>query len=75
MRDNLSWSGPWDFDLGSVVVPVLLSYGAADSMVEPAHGEWLAARLPTATLAVHPDATHGEVSFGLAEWLFASLKT
>lgn len=74
VRDNLSWSGPWDFALGDVVAPVLLSYGGADSMVLPGHGEWLAERLPTATLTVHPDATHGEVCFGLSEWLFATLK-
>lgn len=75
VRDNLSWSGPWDFDLNDVVAPVLLSYGAADSMVAPAHGEWLAARLPRGTLTVHPEATHGEVTFGLSEWLFSTLKS
>ena len=74
VRDNLSWSGPWDCDLGDVVAPVLLSYGANDSMVTPPHGEWLAERLPTATLIVHPNATHGEVSFGLSEWMFATLR-
>lgn len=73
VRDNLSWSGPWDFDLGDVAAPVQLSYGAADSMVPPVHGEWLAARLPQAMLTVHPGASHGEVTFGLAEWLFATL--
>jgi pimeloyl-ACP methyl ester carboxylesterase len=74
VRDNLSWSGPWDFDLGDVDAPVVLSYGAADSMVTPIHGEWLAARLPQGTLTVHPGATHGEVTFGQSEWLFATLK-
>jgi pimeloyl-ACP methyl ester carboxylesterase len=73
VRDNLSLNGPWDFDLADVVAPVLLSYGAADAMVPPSHGEWLDARLPTANAHhSHGCAGHGEVSMGLAEWLFAS---
>src|SRR5205085_1759360 len=27
IRDNLSWLGPWDIDLGDVLAPVRLSYG------------------------------------------------
>jgi pimeloyl-ACP methyl ester carboxylesterase len=74
VRDNLSWLGPWDFDLGDVVAPVQLSYGGADSMASASHGEWLAARLPTGALTIHPDAGHGEVCFGLMEWMFTTLK-
>lgn len=74
VRDSLSWSGPWDCDLSDVVAPVLLSYGAADSMVAPTHGEWLGARLPTGRLMIHPDAGHGEVCFGLAEWMLSALE-
>ena len=74
VRDNLSWLGPWDFDLGDVVAPVHLSYGGSDAMVPATHGEWLVARLPTGTLTIHPDAGHGEVCFGLMESAFATLK-
>jgi pimeloyl-ACP methyl ester carboxylesterase len=73
VRDNLSWLGPWDFDLGDVVAPVQLSYGGTDSMAPATHGKWLAAHLPTATLTIHPGAGHGEVCFGLVEQLFATL--
>jgi pimeloyl-ACP methyl ester carboxylesterase len=73
VRDNLSWSGAWDFDLSSVVAPVLLSYGDADSMVPTTHGEWLNARLPAARLVIHPDAAHGEACLGLAEWILANV--
>ncbi len=72
VRDNLSWLGPWDFDLGDVIAPVQLSYGGADSMAPATHGEWLASHLPTATLTIHPDAGHGEICFGLVEHLFAT---
>jgi pimeloyl-ACP methyl ester carboxylesterase len=74
VRDNLSWNGPWDFALADVVAPVLLSYGEADAMGIPSHGEWLAGRLPNATLTIHPNADHGEVCFGLGDWLFAALE-
>jgi len=72
VRDNLSWEGPWDFDLGEVAAPVVLYYGAADVMVTPSHGEWLAARLPNAELTIEPLTGHGEACFGSADWLFAT---
>ena len=68
IRDNLSWCGPWDFDLPDVTVPVRLSYGAADEMGPLVHGEWLHNRLPNAELMVHPHSGHGQVCFGLAQW-------
>jgi pimeloyl-ACP methyl ester carboxylesterase len=73
IRDNLSWCGPWDFDLRDVAAPVRLSYGAADAMSPLVHGQWLNERLPTAELTVHPDAGHGDVCFGLAEWSLTAL--
>jgi pimeloyl-ACP methyl ester carboxylesterase len=73
VRDNLSWLGSWDFDLGDVTAPVQLHYGDRDAMVPAVNGEWLAARLPDATFVLHPDAGHGDVTFGLAESLFAAL--
>ncbi|MGY2703978.1 alpha/beta fold hydrolase [Nocardioides sp. HB32] len=74
VRDNLSWLGSWDFDLADVVSPVLLCYGDADAMVPATNGEWLAGQLPTATLAVQPDADHGEITFGSGDYLFAALQ-
>jgi pimeloyl-ACP methyl ester carboxylesterase len=74
VRDNLSWNGPWDFGFDQVAVPVLLYYGAADSMVAPSHGEWLAARLPNAKLTLEPLAEHGETCFGRPDLLFADLE-
>lgn len=67
IRDNLSWCGPWDFDLHDVSAPVRLDYGASDAMVPPVHGEWLHERLPNADLTVHPQAGHGRVTFGHAQ--------
>jgi pimeloyl-ACP methyl ester carboxylesterase len=73
VRDNLSWLGPWDFDLADVVAPVSLRYGEVDAMVPATNGEWLAERLPRATLSVQSGAGHGEICFGSGEHLFAAL--
>jgi pimeloyl-ACP methyl ester carboxylesterase len=74
VRDNLSWLGPWDFDLADVVAPVDLYYGDSDAMVPATNGEWLAKRLPRATLSVLSGAGHGDITFGLGERLFAVLE-
>jgi pimeloyl-ACP methyl ester carboxylesterase len=73
IRDNLSWCGPWDFDLRDVTAPVRLSYGAADEMAPLLYGEWLHERLPKAELTVHPGAGHGEVCYGLAQRSLSAL--
>jgi pimeloyl-ACP methyl ester carboxylesterase len=73
IRDNLSWCGPWDFDLREVAAPVRLSYGAADEMAPLLYGESLHERLPRADLMVHPDAGHGQVCYGLAQWSLSAL--
>ncbi|MER7518315.1 alpha/beta hydrolase [Streptomyces sp. NPDC126499] len=49
----------WGFDPADVTAPVRLWHGGLDTLVPPAHGEWLAARIPTATLVRQPDAGHG----------------
>jgi pimeloyl-ACP methyl ester carboxylesterase len=74
VRDNLSWLGPWDCELDDVAAPVHLFYGGADAMVPAINGEWLAGRLPQATLTIDPEACHGEVCFGLGEQVFTVLK-
>jgi pimeloyl-ACP methyl ester carboxylesterase len=73
VRDNLSWLGPWDFDLADVAAPVLLCYGSADAMAPVANGVWLQERLPRATLSIQPDAGHGDVTFGRGDYLFTAL--
>ena len=39
-------------------MPVLILHGAADRMVPPAPGEWLATHCPGAALRLVPDAGH-----------------
>lgn len=41
---------PWGFGLGDVKVPVHVMYGTRDTMTPPAHGRFLTAGLPKATV-------------------------
>lgn len=55
--DNLAFTRPWGFDVGLIRVPVHLDYGRSDTLVPAAHGDWLAAHIPGATVDVQ-DAGH-----------------
>lgn len=48
--DDVAYVTPWGIDVSTVTAPVLLVHGADDHVVPPAHGDWLAARLPSAQL-------------------------
>jgi len=72
VRDNLSWLGPWDFDLRTVSSPVRLVYGDSDPMVPVVHGEWLRERLTDSSMYVVPGG-HGHATWGGAVDTFALL--
>ncbi|MGE7387232.1 alpha/beta fold hydrolase [Streptomyces sp. NPDC004126] len=62
----------WGFDPADVRVPVRLWHGGLDTLVPPAHGQWLAARIPGATLRLQADAGHGghfDATPGMLGWL------
>ncbi len=58
--DDLAYVAPWGFDPSAISAPTLLLVGTEDRVVPPAHGEWLAERIPGATL--WPMAGDGHVS-------------
>jgi pimeloyl-ACP methyl ester carboxylesterase len=72
--DTLALAAPWGFEPELITIPVLLGYGRADVLVPPAHGEWLTAGIPTATVVVSEHGGHlpsdpeGEIADNMA-WL------
>ena len=56
--DDIAYVTPWGFGTEEVVAPTLLVHGRLDRMVPSSHGEWLAARLPSAELWLTPDDGH-----------------
>jgi pimeloyl-ACP methyl ester carboxylesterase len=58
--DDIAFTKAWGFDVSELEVPVEIRYGATDVLVPAAHGEWLAAHIPHATVTV--DGTGGHLS-------------
>lgn len=58
--DDLCMTRPWGFDPPSITVPLQIWYGAADVLVPPSHGEWLATHIPSATVRVNQGGHVGD---------------
>jgi pimeloyl-ACP methyl ester carboxylesterase len=58
--DDLAFVTPWGFELAAMTVPVSIWQGRHDLMVPLAHGEWLAAHIPSARPRLSPE--HGHLS-------------
>jgi pimeloyl-ACP methyl ester carboxylesterase len=56
--DDLAFTRPWGFDLSEITVPVEVRYGAKDTLVPAAHGDWLAKAVPGATAVVEQGEGH-----------------
>jgi pimeloyl-ACP methyl ester carboxylesterase len=56
--DELAFTKPWGFDLTEIDIPLAIWHGSADVNVPPAHGRWLATRLPEATLHIADGEGH-----------------
>jgi pimeloyl-ACP methyl ester carboxylesterase len=56
--DDTAFTMPWGFDPATITVPTAVWWGAKDVLVPPAHGEWLAAHVPTAITRIDHSGGH-----------------
>jgi pimeloyl-ACP methyl ester carboxylesterase len=75
LRDAAVSFRRWEFEPELITCPVFLWYGDRDSNAVPRNGEWLAARLPRATLVVRERTTHLAVLHNHWEEILATLKS
>jgi pimeloyl-ACP methyl ester carboxylesterase len=60
LDDDLAFTQEWGFDLSALAVPVTVWFGTDDTLVPPAHGEWLAQHVPDA-LVIRMSGGHLEL--------------
>jgi pimeloyl-ACP methyl ester carboxylesterase len=58
LDDDQAFVRPWGFELEDIDTPVLLWHGRHDRFVPPAHGDWLARRIPGAEARLTEDDGH-----------------
>jgi pimeloyl-ACP methyl ester carboxylesterase len=64
LDDDLAFATPWGFALGEIAVPTAIWQGSADLMVPFAHGQWLSAHVPGAS--VHLEEGEGHLSVAIS---------
>ncbi len=57
-EDDVAFTEPWGFELGSIRTPVLLYHGRQDRFVPFGHGEWLAGQIPGVQAELTDDDGH-----------------
>ncbi len=73
LDDDLAFTRPWGFDLGSITVPTSLWQGSEDLMVPFAHGVWLADHIAGVTPHLLDGEGHLSVGVGALDEMFADL--
>jgi pimeloyl-ACP methyl ester carboxylesterase len=75
LDDDLAFVRPWGFALDAITVPCFVWQGSADLMVPVAHGQWLAANVPGATVHLQPGEGHLSITIGALETMLDELVT
>jgi pimeloyl-ACP methyl ester carboxylesterase len=73
LDDDLAFTSPWGFDLAEISIPTMLWQGSADLMVPFAHGQWLSARLPGASVHLEPGEGHLSIGVGAIDRILDEL--
>ncbi|WP_265444745.1 alpha/beta fold hydrolase [Flexivirga meconopsidis] len=72
--DDLAFTQPWGFELGSITVPTFVWQGSLDLMVPFAHGQWLAANIPGATAHLVDGEGHLSIGIGATDAMLDELR-
>jgi pimeloyl-ACP methyl ester carboxylesterase len=76
--DALAFTSPWDFDVSTIKVPVLLWHGEKDVFSPVAHTRWLAGHIPGAIPTIFPGMAHFgalEVVPDMLSWLIRPVES
>ena len=73
LDDDISFTRPWGFDVGSIEGRVHVWQGEHDRMVPFAHGRWLAAHLGNPCVHLHPEHGHMSLAAGGLSLILDSL--
>ncbi|KAI9691447.1 MAG: hypothetical protein M1822_007518 [Bathelium mastoideum] len=65
--DDITFVGPWGFDLSEIKVPVFQYQGTEDKMVPVGQGEWIAKHLPQEHFRNHLMQGEGHISIFLGQ--------
>jgi len=71
--DDMAFLGPWGFELDAIKAPVFIWQGGHDRMVPFAHGEWLAAHVPSARARLLPEHGHLSLAVDSFPWIVDDL--
>jgi pimeloyl-ACP methyl ester carboxylesterase len=66
--DDIAILSPWGFDLDSIRGPVVLAYGANDTLAPKAHGEYLARAIPGAEVRIMDSGHLGSIDYAEENW-------
>lgn len=75
LDDDLAFTKPWGFSLAEVTAPTLLWQGAADLMVPPDHGRWLAKQIPGVVAHLEDGEGHLSIGIGSIDQMLQELMT
>jgi pimeloyl-ACP methyl ester carboxylesterase len=73
LDDDLAFLRPWGFDLEEITIPTAIWQGSDDLMVPFAHGQWLASRLPKASVHLEPGEGHLSIGLGALDRMLDEL--
>jgi pimeloyl-ACP methyl ester carboxylesterase len=73
LEDDIAFMTPWGFDLAQITVPVSVWQGSADLMVPFAHGQWLASRVPGASVHLQDGEGHLSIAIGALDRMLDEL--